>query len=520
MRQRVRRRAGSKTRRGGYVAFMLAFAALLASCAATGAASRAQAAAREPGQTVVSFTFDDGEADQLRAAQVLSTYGMRGTFYIIAGAVGTPGYLTRANLREIAAGGNEIGAHTVSHLDLTKVATAEARRQACMSRDTLTRWGFSVRSFAYPYAAHNPSVEAIVQACGYDSARIGSGLRSGPCPSCTPAESIPPVNPYAIRTPGQVDTSWTLGDLENVITTAERNGGGWVPLVFHDVCSGGSCGRLSIAPDTFAAFAHWLSRRQSLGTIVRTVAKVVNGRDAGEVGVATAGAHGVVNGSFELTGNSGAGNPALESAGPGDLAKCWMRGSYGRNAARWQRTRDAHGGRWAARITTSSHTSGDAKLLQRFDLGACSLPVVAGKSYVLGAWYKSSARTQYAVYYRTSSGRWVYWTSSPYLSPATSWTLATWQTPAVPVGVNGLSFGLALFSVGSLTTDDYSIAPASQFGRAMFLGVVVILIGGAAGLGGLYTHRAAVARAAKALKSRRKLERVRRARAPSSSSSP
>ena len=104
-------------------------------------------------RTVVSFTFDDGDADQMTAARILRSYGMRGTFYIITGAVGTPGYVTLADLHQLAAAGNEIGGHTVSHLELTHVSTAEARRQVCTGRDILTRWGFRVTSFAYPGAA-------------------------------------------------------------------------------------------------------------------------------------------------------------------------------------------------------------------------------------------------------------------------------------------------------------------------------------------------------------------------------
>jgi peptidoglycan/xylan/chitin deacetylase (PgdA/CDA1 family) len=75
-------------------------------------------------RTVVSLTFDDGDADQLAAAQILHRYRLAGTFYIITGATGTPGYLTRADLRQLAAAGNEIGSHTVSHLRLTALSSA------------------------------------------------------------------------------------------------------------------------------------------------------------------------------------------------------------------------------------------------------------------------------------------------------------------------------------------------------------------------------------------------------------
>ena len=106
----------------------------------------------------------------------------------------------------------------------------------------------------------------------------------------------------------------------------------------------------------------------------------------------------------------------------------------------------------------TSYHSGDAKLLPQFDLGECSLPVQPGRSYTLGTWYQSTAATQYSVYYRTWSGRWVYWTSSPYFPASPGWAQARWATPPRAGGRTGLSFGLALFSNGSLTTDSYSFA--------------------------------------------------------------
>jgi hypothetical protein len=52
----------------------------------------------------------------------------------------------------------------------------------------------------------------------------------------------------------------------------------------------------------------------------------------------------------------------------------------------------------------------------------------------------------------------VYWDASPYFAPASAWTAASWVTKPIPAGYDGIDFGLSLFSVGTLTTDDYSIA--------------------------------------------------------------
>ena len=455
---------------------------------ATGLATPLRGGGGHTPRTVVTLTFDDGDADQMTAARVLHRYRLPATFYIITGAVGTPGYMTVPDLRQLAADGNEIGGHTVSHLRLTALTTAEARRQVCDSRSILARWGYRAVSFAYPGGADSARTKAVVRECGYTSGRGVVGLRAPGCPGCALTESIPPRDPMALRTAGEVDSSWTLRDLERTVTAAERQGG-WLPLVFHHVCSGSHCGGLAVRATVLDAFARWLAQRQRLGTAVRTVGQVIGGPAAGGTvrpapQVAAAAPHGIVNPSLESVAASGAVSPSLEttSAAPSSTPRCWMEGGYGRNTARWQRTTDSHGGHWAERLTITSYHSGDAKLLPQFDLGQCSLPVHPGQSYTLGTWYQSTSRTQYSVYYRIWSGRWVYWTSSPYFPASSGWAHAQWAAPPVPAGASGLSFGLALFSDGSLTTDSYSLAATPPNVARQITGWVLLAVVAAAGL--------------------------------------
>ena len=425
-------------------------------------------------RTVVTLTFDDGDADQMAAARVLHRYRLPATFYIITGAVGAPGYVTRSDLHRLAADGNEIGGHTVSHLRLTALTTGEARRQVCDSRSILARWGYQAISFAYPGGADSPRTEAIVRGCGYTSARGLVGLRAPGCPGCALTESIPPRDPMALRTAGEVDSSWTLRDLERTVSAAQRRGG-WLPLVFHHVCGGRRCGGLAVRATTLDAFARWLAQRQGPGTAVRTVGQVTGGQVTGGPGSGRPGAPGA-----DPPGAAGRGGRAARDRQP--LAGVGRRvgrgerlaGNHVRGPRQYPPVLDggglraehrplaahhgSHAGRWAQRLTITGYHSGDAKLLPQFDLGECSLPVHPGQSYTLGAWYQSTARTQYSVYYRTWSGRWVYWTSSPYFAASPGWAQARWATPPVPAGASGLSFGLALFSNGSLTTDSYSFA--------------------------------------------------------------
>lgn len=224
--------------------------------------------------TIVSITFDDGLSEQNAAAEILHKHGLRGTFYISSGAVGTPGYFEHGDLTRLASLGHEIGGHTVSHPDLTTLPPDEARRQVCADRTTLAGWGFRATSFAYPYGSHNRSTEVIARECGYRSARTAGGIlrpatRTRDCPLCPAAETIPPADPYAIRNLPAIDPSWTLAELKAAVTNAEDHGGGWVILVFHHICDN-NC-PLSTSPAVLDAFATWLTFREARGTHVKTV---------------------------------------------------------------------------------------------------------------------------------------------------------------------------------------------------------------------------------------------------------
>lgn len=420
-------------------------------------------AAPQPG-TVVSLTFDDGDADQVMAADILAAHRMPATYYIISGAVGSPGYLTLDQIRHLAAQGNEIGGHTVSHLDLTQVSLAEARRQVCQSRQILTDWGFRVTSFAYPDGSANADLRAVVRECGFSSARLDGGLLSPTCDGCAAASAFRPPDPYGVPTAEQVDTSWTVADLRRVVTNAERTGG-WVPLVFHHVCDTSVCGPLSIRTDTLRAFADWLADRGN--TRVQTVDQVIGGRVAPVVRSAAAAPHGVVNGSLET---AGAFDASVSDTGPvpahPTVPRCWSETGYGDNSTTWRHVRGGHAGTWAEQLTMTRHRSGDAKLLPRFDLGECAPTAAPGTGYQLSAWYHGSVRTQFSVYYREPSGRWVYWTTSPFFAPSDTWAQASWRTPALPAGGSAVSFGLAVAQVGTLTTDDYRITPAGPAAAA------------------------------------------------------
>jgi peptidoglycan/xylan/chitin deacetylase (PgdA/CDA1 family) len=402
-------------------------------------------AAPASAQTVVSVTFDDGSAGQTQAGDMLAAHGMHGTFYINSARIGTSDYyMTWEQVDRLATDGNEIGGHTAHHANLTQTDPEEARRQICNDRVNLVNRGYSVTDFAYPYGNFNSSIQSMVNACGYNSARSVQGATS---------DTIPPHDPYAIL------ESWGGGDLaslKSAVIQAEQNGGGWVPLTFHLICNG--CGGLSVSPADFQAFLDWLEPRSANGTVVKTVHDVIGGSVRPPVdGPAAPPAP---NGWNAIK------NSSLDQDGDGDsLPDCYQLDTFGNNQFAWSRTSDAHTGPWAERVDVTGYQDGDNKLLVDQDLGFCTPSVTPGHQYRLTAWYKSSDPPFFAVFRRNGLGAFSYWESGPSFNASSStWKQASWVTPPIPADTTGLSFGLTLAAQGFLTVDDLSMDDATAAG--------------------------------------------------------
>ncbi len=132
----------------------------------------------------VALTFDDGYMDAYTTAlPILQRHGFVATFYIVSGFVGQPGYMGWAELRALRDTGMELGAHSVTHPDLTTLGLEELRAQVGQSRAALTaELGQPVVSFCYPGGRFSDTVVAVTREAGYTSATttIQDGPQSNP----------------------------------------------------------------------------------------------------------------------------------------------------------------------------------------------------------------------------------------------------------------------------------------------------------------------------------------------------
>lgn len=127
--------------------------------------------ARFPKKAVI-LTFDDGYDNHFLAAQILEQYGLHGVFFVITEKIDTPGYLTKAQIREMASKGHEIGSHSVTHPNMENLSEEQIRFEVGDSKKKIEEiTGKKVISFCYPSGKYDNRSVSLLEREGYEFAR-------------------------------------------------------------------------------------------------------------------------------------------------------------------------------------------------------------------------------------------------------------------------------------------------------------------------------------------------------------
>jgi peptidoglycan/xylan/chitin deacetylase (PgdA/CDA1 family) len=105
----------------------------------------------------VLLTFDDGSAGQYtHAFPVLRRHHFKATFFVMTVVLGKPGWLTRAQVRELDRAGMTIGAHTWDHKPVPQYRGSDWDTEiTAPTRDLQRIVGHRIRLFAYPFGLHD-----------------------------------------------------------------------------------------------------------------------------------------------------------------------------------------------------------------------------------------------------------------------------------------------------------------------------------------------------------------------------
>lgn len=135
-----------------------------------------------PPAGLATLSFDDGMEDNHSVLlPILREYGIPATVYVTTGLIGEPNpwmapasgarMMTAPELRELAAAGIELGAHTVSHPDLSLMDHAACLREMTESRDAIaTLVGAPATTFAYPFCRYGEAAVSAARDAGFTAA--------------------------------------------------------------------------------------------------------------------------------------------------------------------------------------------------------------------------------------------------------------------------------------------------------------------------------------------------------------
>ena len=114
----------------------------------------------------VTFSYDDGPANDTRLVELFNKYGVKSTFHL-----NSRKYLDKTEeellaIRELYKG-HEISCHTVHHGRLSSMLPSSIINEVMEDRKLLERIaGYPVIGMSYPYGAYNDDVIAALRACG------------------------------------------------------------------------------------------------------------------------------------------------------------------------------------------------------------------------------------------------------------------------------------------------------------------------------------------------------------------
>ncbi|RMI31950.1 DUF1929 domain-containing protein [Nocardia stercoris] len=154
-------------------------------------------------------------------------------------------------------------------------------------------------------------------------------------------------------------------------------------------------------------------------------------------------------------------NPGLESLDGQGFPQCWERSGWGDSDYTFGVTNAAHSGSNAMQIAITRITSGDRKAMM-FENPTCAPAVTPGHQYSLSVWYTTNTPdTVFTMFRHDTTAGWQYWTDGATLPVTTSYRQGQVMTPVVPPNTDQITWGITIYGVGTLVTDDYSMTDAA-----------------------------------------------------------
>ncbi|MDC3250238.1 polysaccharide deacetylase family protein [bacterium] len=235
-----------------------------------------------------SLSFDDGFLSHYEIVfPLLTKYGFKGTFYIVTNSLVEKDqpYVWRTGswpqFEEILKAGHEIGSHTVTHPDLTKINKDSMQREIIESKQSIiNHLKVEPKSFSYPYTTFNKEVLAEISKHHNTARSIG------------PSNNANDSNDLSLASTGFEysedrnihNDTWVMEEVQNSIDNNIIQSRAWGILLAHEVLpletiNASPTSYKPISQETFILFLEGLKERQEMGQLwIETVSNIAEYR--------------------------------------------------------------------------------------------------------------------------------------------------------------------------------------------------------------------------------------------------
>lgn len=126
-------------------------------------------------KSVFTMSYDDGKTEDRRLVALMNKYGIKGTFNLNSGRLGSGDEFVRPDEVKELYRGHEVAVHTVTHPWLNRCSADTLYKEIAEDRRALERLvGYPVRGMAYPFGLCDDRIVEVAKNAGIVYSRTTS----------------------------------------------------------------------------------------------------------------------------------------------------------------------------------------------------------------------------------------------------------------------------------------------------------------------------------------------------------
>ncbi len=120
----------------------------------------------------LTMSYDDGRCADRRLVKIFNKYGIKGTFHLNSGFLGSNDYVNKEEVKNLYEG-HEVSSHTVTHPTIARCSNEEIVKQTLQDRENLEELvGYTVRGMSYPNGSYNSKIKDMLKYLGIEYSRV------------------------------------------------------------------------------------------------------------------------------------------------------------------------------------------------------------------------------------------------------------------------------------------------------------------------------------------------------------